>query len=352
MTTLHGEYKVIGGKLVAADLSLADGRIATASINGDFFLEPDEALEDLNAAVAGLSADAEHRVIREAVERGLRPEAELFGVDAVAVASAVRRALGKATTWGDHEWEVIGPEPMPIALTVALDEVLTRQVAEGRRKPTMRLWQWNEPAVVIGAFQSLANEVDPEGARRHGINVVRRISGGGAMFMEADNCVTYSMHVPSSLVDGLETAETYPFLDEWTMDALSRLGVHAFYQPLNDIATDQGKIGGAAQKRVGTAGLLHHVTMSYDIDADKMLEVLRIGREKLRGKGVTSAKKRVDPLRRQTGVSRAEIWETMMTTFEERYGARRVELDEATREEAEQLARTKFTTPEWTARVP
>lgn len=41
-----------------------------------------------------------------------------------------------------------------------------------------------------------------------------------------------------------------------------------------------------------------------------------------------------------------------MTTFEERYGARRVELDEATREEAEQLARTKFTTPEWTARVP
>ena len=53
MTTLHGEYKVIGGKLVAADLSLADGRIATASINGDFYLEPDEALEDLNAAVAG-----------------------------------------------------------------------------------------------------------------------------------------------------------------------------------------------------------------------------------------------------------------------------------------------------------
>lgn len=172
------------------------------------------------------------------------------------------------------------------------------------------------------------------------------------MFMEADNCVTYSMHVPSSLVDGLETAETYPFLDEWTMDALARLGVQAFYQPLNDIATDQGKIGGAAQKRVGTAGLLHHVTMSYDIDADKMLEVLRIGREKLRGKGVASAKKRVDPLRRQTGVSRAKIWETMMTTFQERYGARRVELEEATREEAEQLARTKFTTPEWTARVP
>ena len=350
--THHGEYKVIGGKLVAADLVLEEGRIASASINGDFFLEPDEALQDLNAAVTGLSADAEHRAIRAAVEAGLREDAELFGVDGFAIASAVRRALGKATTWEDHEWEIIPPRPLPIALTVALDEVLTRQVAEGRRNPTMRLWQWSEPAVVIGAFQSLSNEVDPEGAARHGINVVRRISGGGAMFMEADNCVTYSLHVPRSLVDGLETAETYPFLDEWTMDALGRLGVEAYYQPLNDIATEQGKIGGAAQKRVGDAGLLHHVTMSYDIDADKMLEVLRIGREKLRGKGVASAKKRVDPLRRQTGVPRTQIWETMMATFEERYGARRVELDDATLAEAQELARTKFATPEWTARVP
>ena len=249
MRTHHGEYKVVGGKLVAADLTIEDGRIVAASVNGDFFLEPDEALEDLNAAVTGLSTDAEHRAIRDAVQQGLRPEAELFGVDAFAIASAVRRALGKATTWEDHAWEILPPQPLPITLTVALDEVLTRQVAEGRRSPTLRLWQWTEPAVVIGAFQSLANEVDPAGAERHGITVVRRISGGGAMFMEADNCVTYSLHAPASLADGLETAETYPFLDEWVMDALSRMGVQAFYQPLNDIATPEGKIGGAAQKR-------------------------------------------------------------------------------------------------------
>ena len=352
MSRHHGEYKVVGGKLVAADLTVDDGRIASASINGDFFLEPDEALEDLNAAVTGLSADAEHLAIRDAVAQGLRPEAELFGVDASAIASAVRRALGKATTWEDHAWEILPPQPLPITLTVALDEVLTRQVAEGRRNPTMRLWQWTEPAVVIGAFQSLANEVDSEGVRRHGITVVRRISGGGAMFMEADNCVTYSLNAPASLVDGLETAETYPFLDEWVMDALSRMGVQAFYQPLNDIATPEGKIGGAAQKRVGAHGLLHHVTMSYDIDADRMLEVLRIGREKLKGKGVASAKKRVDPLRRQTGLTRPEIWDTMTAVFEERYGARRVELDEATLEEARELARTKFGTQEWLRRVP
>ena len=71
------------------------------------------------------------------------------------------------------------------------------------------------------------------------------------------------------------------------MAALEKLGISAFYVPLNDIATDQGKIGGAAQKRLANGGMLHHVTMSYDIDAEKMVEVLRIGKEKLSDKGTT-----------------------------------------------------------------
>ena len=352
MSTHHGEYKVIGGKLVAVDLTLTDGRIATASVNGDFFLEPDDALQDLNRALQGLPEDASHASIRQAVEQGLRPEAQMFGFDGTALATATRRALGRATTWHDHQWQIVPPTPLPIHMNVALDQILTEDVAAGRRAPTMRLWQWTEPAVVIGAFQSLANEVDAQAAKAHDVTVSRRISGGGAMFMEADNCVTYSLCVPRSLVDGLETADTYPFLDEWTMQGLERLGVQAFYQPLNDIATDQGKIGGAAQKRVGESGLLHHVTMSYDIDAEKMTQVLRIDREKLRGKGVASAKKRVDPLRRQTGVSRAEIWETLMGVFEQRYGARRVELDTDTLRRAERLVAEKFSTDAWTARVP
>ena len=66
--------------------------------------------------------------------------------------------------------------------------------------------------------------------------------------------------------------------------------------------------------------MLHHVTMSYDIDADKMLEVLRIGREKLSDKGTTSAKKRVDPLRRQTGLPREAVIDRMIDSFRGRYG--------------------------------
>ena len=60
--------------------------------------------------------------------------------------------------------------------------------------------------------------------------------------------------------------------------------------------------------------------MSYDMDGDKMVQVLRIGREKMSDKGTKSANKRVDPLRSQTGLSRAAIIDTMIETFRSLHG--------------------------------
>lgn len=348
----HGEYKVPGGKLVVGDIIVVDGVLRDVSVNGDFFLEPDEALAEINASLLGLSAEASARDMAAAVVRGLRPDAVLFGFSAEAVAVAVRRALKKATTWSDHEFEIIAPTALDTYQHVAMDEVLTRQVGAGLRKPTLRFWEWQAPSVVIGSFQSVRNEIDTEGVERFGVTVVRRISGGGAMFMEPGNAITYSLYVPQSLVDGLSFADSYPFLDGWVMASLAKLGISAHYVPLNDIATDQGKIGGAAQKRLSNGGLLHHVTMSYDIDAEKMTQVLRIGREKLSDKGIASAKKRVDPLRRQTGLAREAIIETMIETFAELYSAQRVALSDADLDAANDLVTAKFHTERWTNRVP
>ena len=348
----HGEYKVPGGKLVVVDLAVRDGRLADVSLGGDFFLEPDEALADINAALEGLPEQTPFGEIAAAVSARLRPDAVMFGFSPEAVATAVRRALGKATGWGDHQWEIIPPTPLSTHMHVAMDEVLAEEVGNGQRNPTLRFWEWESPSVVIGSFQSLKNEVDPEGAERHGVTVVRRITGGGAMFMEHGNAITYSLYVPQSLVDGLSFADSYPFLDAWVMESLKKLGISAWYVPLNDMATDQGKIGGAAQKRFSSGGMLHHVTMSYNIDADKMVEVLRIGKEKLSDKGTTSAKKRVDPLKRQTGLSREDIIATMMDTFATRYGAVQAGISEKEMALAEQKVAEKFDTVEWLTRVP
>lgn len=222
----------------------------------------------------------------------------------------------------------------------------------GRRSLVLSIWEWDAPLVVIGSFQSVRNEVDSEALDRHGMSVVRRVSGGGAMFMETGNCITYSLVVPTSLVDGLSFEQSYAYLDDWVLGALADVGVKARYVPLNDIASEQGKIGGAAQKRFASGVVLHHVTMSYDIDADKMLDVLRIGREKMSDKGTTSAKKRVDPMRSQTGMAREDIIEAFLAHFRSRYATQTSDYTDEELARAEELVETKFSDDTWMHRVP
>lgn len=349
---MRGEYKVLGGKLVAVDLEVDNGRLADVSVSGDFFLEPEEALFDVNAALTGLSVDASVEQLTSAIEAAVGRDTAFIGFTPEAVGIAVRRALGKATGWHDHTFDVIGPAVMDPAMHVALDEIIGREVADGTRPPTLRIWDWDSPLVVMGSFQSYVNEIDPEGAAKHGINVVRRVSGGGAMFMEPGNCITYSLVVPQSLVEGLSFERSYSFLDDWIIEALAEVGVKAHFVPLNDIASEAGKIGGAAQKRFAAGSVLHHVTMAYDIDADKMTEVLRIGREKMSDKGTRSANKRVDPMRSQTGMTRDAIIDSFLQTFRGRYATQESDYTRPELDEAKRLVDEKFSTPEWTHRVP
>lgn len=337
---------------MVVDLDVAEERLINVSLSGDFFLEPDEALERLRAALEGAPADSSAADLTARLDAAVEPTDVLFGVTTAGIAVAVRRALGKAVDWDDLDFDVIyGPSVDP-EVNQALDESLVAEVAAGRRRPFLRMWEWNGPQVVIGSFQSYTNEINPEGVARHRVQVTRRITGGGAMFMEPGNCVTYSLVVPTALVDGMSFEQAYAFLDQWAMEALEKCGVKARYVPLNDIASQVGKIGGAAQKRFANGYLLHHVTMAYDIDAQKMLDCLRIGKEKIKDKGTRSAAKRVDPMRSQTGMERAEIIDLFLDHFTTKYGARRSELTEAELEDARQLAATKFRNPEWTHRVP
>lgn len=349
---MHGEYKVPGGKLVVVDLELVDGVIADFHLAGDFFLEPDDALVAIDQAVNGLPESSDASTIAFAIRAALPEDALMLGFSPEAVAVAIRRSLARATDWRDYDWQLIHGPAYPPVVQMALDQVLAEEVAAGRRKPTLRIWEWDAPAVVLGSFQSVRNEVDLDNARRYGFDVVRRISGGGAMFMEAGTVITYSIYAPSDLVQGMTFADSYAYLDEWVIVALKSLGIDASYVPLNDITSPTGKIGGAAQKRLGAGAVLHHVTMSYDMDGAKMVEVLRIGREKMSDKGTKSAAKRVDPLRSQTGLSRAEIIAQMERTFTGLYGST---ADDVTPEElarAEQLVAEKFGTERWLQRVP
>ena len=93
---MHGEYKVPGGKLVVVDLDARDGHIAQAQVSGDFFLEPDEALDAINGALRSLPLDADEALIAATVRVTLGPDVRMYGLTPEGVAAAVRRAIDGA----------------------------------------------------------------------------------------------------------------------------------------------------------------------------------------------------------------------------------------------------------------
>lgn len=253
--------------------------------------------------------------------------------------------------WTDYDWQLIRGGAEDPYMQMALDEVLLRRVADGERQPTLRIWEWASSSVVLGRFQSVRNEVDLQAAAEHDVTVVRRITGGGAMFNEPHNTITYSLYAPERLVKGLSFIESYAYLDDWVLQGLRSIGVDAVYQPINDIASSAGKIGGAAQTRRHGA-VLHHAMLSYDIDADKMLQVLRIGREKLSDKGTKSARKRVSPVRDQSQMERTDVIDALLGTFTGLYGLEGSEISADERNEAAELVKSKFSTERWIYLLP
>lgn len=90
---MHGEYKMPGGKLIVADIEVADGHLAKVQISGDFFLEPDTALDTINRALTNLPTGSSESTMAHAIDAALDDEVAMYGISPQAVAVAVQRAL-------------------------------------------------------------------------------------------------------------------------------------------------------------------------------------------------------------------------------------------------------------------
>jgi len=90
---MHGEYKMPGGKLVVVDLDVHAGQLCRVQVSGDFFLEPDRALRDINAALEGLHASTDEAALAFAIQGALAADVLMYGISPEAIAVAVRRAL-------------------------------------------------------------------------------------------------------------------------------------------------------------------------------------------------------------------------------------------------------------------
>lgn len=271
--------------------------------------------------------------------------------------TSTRREVDEVTRakWDERfqsvEWTLLPNPALKPRHQNAMDEVLLDEMAAGRRGPHLRFWNWASKAIIIGRFQSVRNEIHEDAARQMGVTISRRMTGGGAMIVEPEGSITYTIAAPEPLVAGMSFAESYEFFDSWVIDALRELGVDAWYVPLNDITSSGGKLGGAAQARKkGIA--LHHTTIAYEMAPGMLTQLLRIGKEKLSDKGVTSAEKRVGPLRQQTDIDRDVIINHMIGHFESRYGLATSDYTEGELQHLEELVETKYDTHEWVYALP
>ncbi|MGH7903466.1 MAG: lipoate--protein ligase family protein [Candidatus Dormibacteraceae bacterium] len=246
---------------------------------------------------------------------------------------------------------MIAPEAEPPHLQMALDEVLLERLRAGARGPTLRVWEWSQPALVIGSHQSVRNEVDTECAAAAGFTITRRMSGGGTMLAEPGRTVTYSIYAPLALVAHLSLVDSFAFLDAWAVAALRRLGVPAGYRPVNDIVSPEGKIGGAAQARRGTA-VLHHTTIAHAMDPDLLGRLIRMGAERVNPIGVRSAVRLVTPLDRYLAIGAHEVTAFLSAAFAAAVPARPGAITQEERAAAAALAREKYGAAAWIERLP
>lgn len=250
-------------------------------------------------------------------------------------------------------WRLLDLSDPDAYMNMAIEEAVMRAVGAGQSLPTLRLWQ-NHNAVIIGNFQDASEEANLEVCRQLGTAVVRRISGGGAVYHDRGN-LNYALSVPLAhrLVPS-DVLASYRFFCQGLIDALVGMGLRAEYVPINDIVVQGRKVSGTAQARRWDA-VLHHGTLLLTLDVETMARVLRVKREYLEAKGVADVRQRVATLA-QLGVqcSVEEAKKAVIAGYACALGVTFVPgtLSGFERSLAEQLYQDKYTTPEWNLAAP
>jgi len=150
---------------------------------------------------------------------------------------------------------------VPPAASAAWDEALLASVAHGA-EDALRLWRRSAPAVSLGRFGSVADSVDSDVARERGVEVVRRMSGGGAV-LTGPGTLGISVFVRSRI----PPAESAEITGRALVNALRSLGVEAEFSEPNDVLARGRKIAGSAEKRLGPAfGRCSVLMVSEDLD--------------------------------------------------------------------------------------
>ena len=194
-------------------------------------------------------------------------------------------------------WRVIELEEKNAFENMSIDEAISENIAKGSSDPTIRFYKWKPSAVSIGRFQSMIEEVNIEACKNLGVDYIRRITGGGAVYHDANGEITYSIIGPEGVFNkGLH--ESYREICGYIVNALKAVSIDAAFAPINDIIVKNKKISGSAQSRKNGV-LLQHGTILYKTDIKKMFSLLNVSKEKLSDKLIKTAEERVTSVKNE-----------------------------------------------------
>jgi lipoate-protein ligase A len=265
-----------------------------------------------------------------------------------------------------RSWRFIDTGVNNAMLNMAIDEAILDEHIQGGVPPTLRIYQWDPPALSLGYNQRIERDVDIAKCQEAGVEVVRRITGGGAVLHARE--LTYS--IVSAVDDGIpeSVAGSYRFLSQGLIASYKILGLDVELKPgrnmtrstacfsvatLADLTYQGKKLAGSAQARRGNA-LLQHGSLPIHSHADDLFSLLRFPSEMFRHKARSLYNKQMltldDVISEDIDVQ--DLGESLRKGFTQALGIRFYDdgLTEAEIRRSQTLAAEKYGTDEWNHR--
>jgi len=251
-----------------------------------------------------------------------------------------------------EQWRLLETGYGTAFTNMAIDKAVLVSNSRGKVPPTIRFYRWQPSAISIGYFQSLEDEVNLEICKNFGVDYVRRITGGGAVYHE--NELTYSIviseshpRIPKNIM------ESYRIICSAIMKGLKNLGIESTYIPINDIITNGKKISGNAQTRKEKT-VLQHGTILIDVNVEKMFFLLRVPNEKIKDKLIADVKERVTSIKHvlEKEISFEQLSNAIKSGFEQEFNIELVKgiLTNEEEELTKKFERECFSTNDWNHR--